>query len=51
MCIRDSIGPVMNEEMDPSHWLSQDGAPYAKLQNEDEEPETIAYDELIKSWQ
>ena len=49
--IQGDIGPVMNEEMDPSHWLSQDGAPYAKLQNEDEEPETIAYDELIKSWQ
>ncbi|WP_112323653.1 ABC transporter substrate-binding protein [Oceanibium sediminis] len=49
--IQGDIGPVMNEEQDPSYWLEQPGAPYPKLENEDEEPETIAYDELIKSWQ
>ncbi|MEO3416062.1 ABC transporter substrate-binding protein [Roseovarius sp. CAU 1744] len=49
--VQGDIGPKMNEEMDPEHWLSQDGAPYAKIQNEDEEPKTIAYDELIQSWQ
>ncbi len=49
--IQGDIGPKLNEEMDPAHWLSQPGAPKAKLENEDEEPVTIAYDELIKSWQ
>ncbi|MGR3546705.1 MAG: ABC transporter substrate-binding protein [Roseovarius sp.] len=49
--IQGDIGPKLNEEMDPEHWLSQPGAPKAKLENEDEEPITIAYDELIKSWQ
>jgi glycerol transport system substrate-binding protein len=49
--IQGDIGPKLNEEMDPEHWLSQPGAPKAKLENEDEEPVTIAYDELIKSWQ
>ncbi len=37
--------------MSAEHWFSQPGAPYAMLENEDEQPETIAYDELIKSWQ
>jgi glycerol transport system substrate-binding protein len=45
------LGPVMNEEQDPQVWLDAPGAPVAKLENEDEEPKTIAYDELIKSWQ
>ena len=49
--IQGDIGPKMNEEMGAEHWLSQDGAPYAKLQNEDEEPMTVSYDELIQSWQ
>ncbi|WP_198134864.1 ABC transporter substrate-binding protein [Roseovarius sp. 217] len=49
--IQGDIGPKLNEEMDPEHWLSQPGAPKAKLENEDDEPVTIAYDELIKSWQ
>ncbi|WP_417726355.1 ABC transporter substrate-binding protein [Roseovarius sp.] len=49
--VQGDIGPKLNEEMDPEHWLSQPGAPKAKLENEDEEPVTIAYDELIKSWQ
>ena len=41
----------MNEEKGAEYWLAQPGAPKAKLENEDEEPQTIAYDELIKSWQ
>jgi glycerol transport system substrate-binding protein len=41
----------MNEESDPSFWLDQPGSPKAKLENEDETPVTIPYDELIKSWQ
>ena len=49
--VQGDIGPKMNEERDPSYWLEQPGSPKPKLENEDEEPKTIAYDELIKSWQ
>ncbi|MFA8385204.1 MAG: extracellular solute-binding protein [Pelagibaca sp.] len=49
--VQGDLGPVMNEERDPQYWLEQPGAPFPKLENEDEEPQTIAYDELIKSWQ
>ncbi len=49
--VQGDLGPKLNEEKDPEHWLSQEGSPKAKLDNEDEEPVTIAYDELIKSWQ
>lgn len=49
--VQGDLGPVLNEEMDPEFWLSQDGAPKAELANEDEEPMTISYDELIQSWQ
>lgn len=48
--IQGDIGPKMNDPQDASYWLSQPGSPVAKLDNEDEEPQTIAYDELIKSW-
>ena len=40
----------MNEEQDPEYWFSQPGAPKAKLENEKPAPETINYDELVKSW-
>jgi glycerol transport system substrate-binding protein len=49
--IQGDIGPKLNDEQDPDYWLSQPGSPKAKLANEDEEPVTVAYDELIKSWQ
>ena len=49
--IQGDLGPVMNEEQDPQYWLDQPGAPKPKLENEDEEPQTIGYEELIKSWQ
>ncbi len=49
--VQGDIGPKMNEERDAEYWFSQPGAPYPKLENEDEEPITIVYDELIKSWQ
>jgi glycerol transport system substrate-binding protein len=41
----------MNEPQDPQVWLDAPGAPVAKLENEDPQPVTISYDELIKSWQ
>ncbi|MEX0338402.1 MAG: ABC transporter substrate-binding protein [Arenibacterium sp.] len=49
--VQGDLGPKMNDEEDPQVWLERAGAPYAKLANEDEEPITVAYDELIKSWQ
>jgi glycerol transport system substrate-binding protein len=49
--VQGDIGPKMNEPQDAQVWLDAPGAPVAKLENEDEEPKTIAYDELIKSWQ
>ncbi len=49
--VQGDIGPKMNEPQDPEYWYAQPGSPVAKLENEDEEPKTIAYDELIKSWE
>ena len=49
--IQGDLGPVMNEEQDPQYWLDQPGAPKPELENEDEEPKTISYEELISSWQ
>jgi glycerol transport system substrate-binding protein len=48
--VQGDLGPKLNEEMDPEHWLSQEGAPKAKLDNEKPAPETIGYDELLASW-
>ncbi len=48
--VQGELGPVLNEERDASYWLEQPGAPKAKLENEDEEPQTIGYDELVSSW-
>ncbi|SFP18693.1 ABC transporter substrate-binding protein [Tranquillimonas alkanivorans] len=49
--VQGDLGPKLNEEQDPEYWLSQPGAPKPKLENEDEEPITVRYDELIQSWQ
>ncbi|MEO6610063.1 MAG: ABC transporter substrate-binding protein [Aestuariivirga sp.] len=43
-------GPRLNTPKDPNAWLSKDHAPWAKLDNEKPQGETIAYDELIKRW-
>jgi glycerol transport system substrate-binding protein len=49
--VQGAIGPKLNEELGTAHWLAQPGAPKPKLLNEKPTPETIGYDELIKSWQ
>ncbi|MEO1701972.1 MAG: ABC transporter substrate-binding protein [Pseudomonadota bacterium] len=49
--VQGDIGPVMNEPQEAAFWFEQEGAPYAKIENEDEEPMTVSYDELIQSWQ
>ena len=48
--VQGDIGPKLNEEKDPEFWLSQAGAPKAKLANQKPKPETIDYDTLIESW-
>ena len=49
--VQGDIGPLLNEPQDAEYWYAQPGSPVAKLENEDEEPKTVSYDELIKSWQ
>ncbi|GLS85942.1 ABC transporter substrate-binding protein [Cypionkella aquatica] len=49
--VQGDIGPKLNDEQDAQVWLDAPGAPVAKLENEKPQGETIAYDELIKSWQ
>jgi glycerol transport system substrate-binding protein len=43
-------GPRLNPESDPQEWLDKPGAPWAKLDNEKPQGETINYDELVKRW-
>jgi glycerol transport system substrate-binding protein len=44
-------GPRLNEPKDPSEWLGKENGPKAKLENEKEPGQTIAYEEIIKRWQ
>jgi glycerol transport system substrate-binding protein len=48
--VQGDIGPKLNEPKDAEFWLNEPGAPKPKLENEDEEPMTVSYDELIASW-
>ncbi|CUH38941.1 hypothetical protein JSE7799_01660 [Jannaschia seosinensis] len=49
--VQGDLGPVLNEERDPEYWLSQEGAPKPEIENEEEEPQTVSYDELVQSWE
>jgi glycerol transport system substrate-binding protein len=44
-------GPRLNEAKDPSEWLGKENGPTAKLENEKEPGQTIAYEEIVKRWQ
>jgi glycerol transport system substrate-binding protein len=44
-------GPRLNEERDPDYWLEQPGAPVPRLEDENGDPQTIPYDELIAQWE
>ena len=48
--VQGDIGPKLNEPQSAEFWLNEPGAPKPKLENEDEEPMTVSYDELIASW-
>ena len=49
--MQGDLGPKLNTIQDPNIWLESPGAPVAKLADERPKGETIAYDELLKSWQ
>ena len=49
--VQGDLGPVMNDPQEADYWLSQPGSPKAPLATTDEAPQTIAYEELIQSWQ
>jgi len=49
--VQGDLGPVMNEPQDAQYWIDQPGSPVAELADERGTPETISYEELIKSWQ
>ena len=49
--VQADLGPALNEERDPQYWLEQPGAPKPALEDEEEEPQTVSYDELVQSWQ
>lgn len=44
-------GPRLSEPKDPSYWLGRPDGPKAKLANEKEPGQTVAYEEIIKRWQ
>ena len=43
-------GPRLNEERDAEYWLSQPGAPKAKLDNEKPQGETVKYEDIVARW-
>ena len=49
--MQGAAGPKLNPQKDPQSWIDAPGSPVAKLADEQPQGETIAYDELIKSWQ
>jgi glycerol transport system substrate-binding protein len=42
--------PKLNPKSDPSKWLSDKQAPWAKLANEKPKGQTIAYNTLLQAW-
>jgi glycerol transport system substrate-binding protein len=43
-------GPRLSEPKDATAWLGTENGPKAKIENEKEAGQTIAYDEIIKAW-
>jgi len=42
--------PKLNPKSDPSRWLSDKQAPWAKLANEKPQGETVEYEKLLQAW-
>lgn len=49
--VQGDCGPKLNAKQGRDYWLNQPGAPKAKLSNEKPRGETVAYEDLVKSWQ
>ncbi|MFO1088752.1 MAG: ABC transporter substrate-binding protein [Hyphomicrobiales bacterium] len=49
--VYNGCGPRLNPVVDASQWLGKADGPAAKLENEKEPGQTIAYEEIIKRWQ
>jgi glycerol transport system substrate-binding protein len=49
--VQGAIGPKLNTPKTAQEWFDAPGAPRAKLANEKPKPETVDYDQLIKTWQ
>ncbi|WP_253939560.1 ABC transporter substrate-binding protein [Halomonas sp. THAF5a] len=45
-----TYAPNLNEERDPEYWLSQPGAPKAKLDDEMPQGTTVPYDQMMEEW-
>jgi glycerol transport system substrate-binding protein len=43
-------GPRLNAEVDPAEWLGKENGPAAMLENEDEQGQTVAYEDIVKRW-
>ncbi|PID46282.1 MAG: ABC transporter substrate-binding protein [Proteobacteria bacterium] len=48
--VQKECGPKLNKKKSREYWLNQPGSPKQKLKNEKPTPETVDYDELLKSW-
>jgi len=47
---KDMCGPKLNPKKSAEYWLSQPGAPKAKLANEKPQGQTVDYDKLLQAW-
>ncbi len=43
-------GPRLNEPKDAAEWLGKADGPKAKIENEKEQGQTVAYEDIIKQW-
>lgn len=48
--VQEVCGPRLNEEQDPEYWLSQEGSPKPRLDNEKPQGVTVAYEDLLQAW-
>jgi len=47
---QERCAPKLNKPQDASFWLSQPGAPKAKLSNEKPQGKTLSYEDSLKAW-
>jgi len=49
--VQGECGPELNPESDPERWLAKPGAPKPRLEDEKPRGRTVAYEELLETWQ